>query len=563
MDANAGQGPLHPKIEEARDLMERGRLGRRDFVRIAALLGVGAGAAYALAGLPAPAEAADSTPFPVADPAAKKGGVLKVAMQVQPMDDPATYAWVEMSNQTRHIVEYLTFTGTDNITRPMLAESWEANDDLTVWTFKIRSGVRWHNGDLLTAQQVRASLERALDPELGAGGVTGLSTFAAMTALQDGETRMIPGSIETPDERTLVLRLQKPVLSVPEDCYNYPAAILHPSFKAPFSENPIGTGPFTLEELTVGERCVLKRVSQTTDGKPFEYWGGEVFLDEIHYYNFDEEAQLEALAAGTVDAIYEFGIEQLDLARSLLDAKIILAQTAQTLVCRMQVSQAPFDDPRVRKAIQLSVDREAVMRRAFPVGAVVAEDHHVAPLHPEYFRLPPLERDLDRARALLAEAGQEDLEITLDVGNTDGPWHQSVCEAIRDQFAEAGIRLTLNIMPPAEYWGIWKTSAFGATAWTHRPLGTMSLSLGYRSGVPWNETHFSDPEFDAALDAAEASLDVEERRAKMEEVERRLQEAAVILQPLWRPVLTLTKAKVQGYPAHPTQYHQFNKVWLA
>lgn len=563
MDASAGRGPHHPKIDEAKDLMASGRLDRREFVRIAALLGLGAGAAYTMAGLPAPARAEEGTPFPAASPEAKKGGVLRVAMQVQPMDDPATYAWVEMSNQTRHIVEYLTFTGTDNITRPMLAESWEANDDLTVWTFKIRAGVRWHSGEELTAQHVRASLLRAMDPDLGAGGVTGLSTFAAMTSLQDGKLTMLPGSIEAPDERTLVMRLQKPVLSVPEDCYNYPAAILHPSFEPPFSDNPIGTGPFTLSELIVGERCILKRVTETRDGKPFEYWGGDVFLDEIHYYNFNEAVQLEAVASGAVDAIYEFGIEQLDLARSLLDAKIILAQTAQTLACRMQVSQPPFDDPRVRKAIQLSIDREAVMRRAFPVGAVVAEDHHVAPLHPEYFRLPAMERNLEAARALLAEAGHEQLDITIDVGNTDGPWHQTVCEAIKEQLAEIGINLTVNVMPPSDYWGIWKTTAFGATAWTHRPLGTMSLSLGYRSGVPWNETHFSDPEFDAALDEAEATLDVEQRREKMEEVERRLQEAAVILQPLWRPVLTITKSKVQGYPAHPTQYHQFNKVWLA
>ena len=89
------------------------------------------------------------------------------------------------------------------------------------------------------------------------------------------------------------------------------------------------------------------------------------------------------------------------------------------------------------------------------------------------------------------------------------------------------------------------------------------LSLGYRSGVPWNETHFSSTEFDSALDEAEATLDVEERRAKMETVERLLQEAAVIIQPFWRPVFTMAKDYVQGYPAHPTQYHQFNRVWLS
>ncbi|WP_455374468.1 twin-arginine translocation signal domain-containing protein [Limibacillus halophilus] len=133
MEKKTNGSRIHPKVEEARDLMERGRMDRREFIRVAALLGVAAGAAYSMAGLPQPAYAQmGNMPFPDDDPNAKKGGILRVAMQVQKMEDPATFSWVEMSNQARHTLEYLTMTGTDNVTRPMLAESWEANDDLTV-----------------------------------------------------------------------------------------------------------------------------------------------------------------------------------------------------------------------------------------------------------------------------------------------------------------------------------------------------------------------------------------------------------------------------------------------
>ena len=90
----------------------------------------------------------------------------------------------------------------------------------------------------------------------------------------------------------------------------------------------------------------------------------------------------------------------------------------------------------------------------------------------------------------------------------------------------------------------------------------MVLSLGYRSGVPWNESGYSNPEFDKALDEAEATLDVEARRAKMEMVEKILQDDAVMLQPVWRPVFTIINEQVKGYAGHPTQYHQFNQVWL-
>lgn len=563
---------LHPKAKEAKDLMEAGRMNRREFVRIAALTGLAAGTAYAMAGLPDPVMAAemDNMPFPADDANAKEGGILKVAMQIQKMEDPATYSWVEMSNQTRHSLEHLAMTGPDNITRPMLAESWSASDDLKTWTFNIRKGVMWHNGDELTAEHIKWNVERWTDPAIGSSNV-GLSSISALVEEVDsgekddkGNAKMVKklraGAINVVDSHTIQFNLAKPVLSFPEDMYNYPTAILHPSFKAPFSDNPIGTGAYSLAELAVGDKCILKRITKTTDGKDFNYWGGKVYLDEIHYYNFDEDNQLTAFAGGDVDAIYEFSIEQMELAKAV-EGNIIAARTAQTLCCRFRITEAPFDDIRVRKAIVMACDNAAIKALVYPDGGDAGENHHVAPVHPEYFELPALKRDVEGAKALLKDAGKENLEITIDVGNTDGPWHQAVAEAMRDQLKDAGITLNVNVMPASNYWEIWDKTGFGATAWTHRPLGTMVLSLGYRSGVPWNETAFASPEFDAALDAAEATLDVDERRAKMETVEKILQDAAVMVQPLFRPVYTITSKNVNGYPAHPTQYHQFNKVW--
>lgn len=554
---------VHPKVLEARELMESGRMSRREFVRVSALLGVAAGAAYAMAGLPRPAHGqSDNLPFPQDDPEARHGGILRVGMEVQRMDDPATYSWTQMSNQSRHIIEYLTLTDPDNVTHPMLLESWEASDDLRSWTLHLRRGVRWHNGDEFNADDVIFNFERWLDPEVASSNAN-LSTFAALSEETDGERRMIEGGIERVDDHTVRLNLKNPVLSVAEDLYNYPTAIVHRSFEPPFSENPLGTGPFRLVEFATGDRCILERVTETDDGEPFEYWGGEVYLDGIHYYNYDRENQLPALASGDVDAIYEFGPEQLRFAQAL-NGQILAARTAQTLTIRMRLTEEPFDNEALRRAIVKGVDVRPFRDLIFDGDGDIGEHHHVSPIHPEYFELPMPERDVEEARHLLEEAGYPDgIELTVDCGNTDGPWQQAACEVMRDQLQEVGIMININVLPATRYWEIWDRTPFGATAWTHRPLGTMALSLGYRSGGSWNETAFESEEFDQALSEAEAVLDVEERRARMEKVERILQDAAVMVQPVWRPVYTMVAPRVRGYSAHPTQYHQYNKVWLA
>ena len=558
----------HPKVHEAFGLLKAGRMDRREFIRLAALLGTSAASAYALAGLPAPAFAASALPFPSDDPKAKAGGILKIAMQVQKMEDPATYSWVPMSNQTRHTLEYVTITGPDNVTRPMLAESWTAGEDLKSWTFSLRKGVMWHNGEELTADHIAWNIQRWLDPKTASSNV-GLSVFSAMveeTPEKDAKgkpvKRMVKGAVEVVDKYTIRFNLNKPVLSAPEDLYNYPTAIAHPSFKAPLSDNMIGTGPFALAELKVGDRCILKRVKKSTDGKDFSYWGGKVYLDEIHYYNFDGDNQLSAFASGDVDGVYEFSVEQMDLAKSL-DGALHIARTAQTIACRMQVDHKPFTDKRVRQAITKSVDNDVIKKLIYSTGGDVGQNHHVAPVHPDYAPLlPPLKRDIAAAKQLLSAAGYPNgLEVTIDVGNTGGSWEQTACESMRDQMKDAGITLRINVMPAAKYWEIWTKTPFGCTGWTHRPLGTMAMSLAYRTGVPWNESHYANPEFDKALDAAEATLDVNERKPKLMKAAQILQDDSIMIMPLFRPIYTMVGKNVHGYEGHPTQYHQFNKVW--
>src|SRR5262245_46465548 len=133
-----GRRPPHPYVPELQEHLRTGRLDRREFLRTVTLLGVTASAAYAMVG-----RLIGQPLVRRASAAGKMGGNLRCSMRVQPMTDPATFDWGERSNQARHILEYLTITGRDNITRPYLAEAWEASEDLRTWTLKLRPGVQW------------------------------------------------------------------------------------------------------------------------------------------------------------------------------------------------------------------------------------------------------------------------------------------------------------------------------------------------------------------------------------------------------------------------------------
>jgi len=141
--ARSQRFPHHPGVYQAMDHLRTGKMGRREFLRTATLLGVSLPVAGALlASCEKKGQQTTGTAATGGTP--KKGGTLRISMRCQEMTDPATFDWTEKSNVARQILEYLTITGPDNVTRPYLAESWLASDDLKTWTFKLRQGVKWN-----------------------------------------------------------------------------------------------------------------------------------------------------------------------------------------------------------------------------------------------------------------------------------------------------------------------------------------------------------------------------------------------------------------------------------
>ena len=542
-----------------RQLVDRS-IDRREFVRYAALLGMSATAAYTFA------SKITGEPFvaPAAAQALPKGGVLRIGMRCQDLKSPHTYSWVESSNSARQVLDYLTTTGVDNVTRPSLVEKWDATPDLKTWTLRLRRNVKWHSGRQFTADDVVWNLKRVLDPKTGSS-VLGLMKGFLLEDYETGEkddkgnpkksSRLWDANaIQKVDDFTVKLNGKTAQLAVPEQLFHYPFLILDPAENGEFKVGSNGTGAFTLVENEVGRRQVLKARKQP-------YWGGGPYLDQLEFIDLgdDPAASVAALASKQVDGLYGADIVQLEALQKIPHVQMYQVTTAYTATARMQPVK-PFDDKRVRQAMRYAIDSNAVLQIAHRGLGQPGEHHHVSPVHPEYAKLPALPHDVARAKKLLAEAGYPN-GIDVEIACKPYPaWELLAVQTMVEQWKEAGIRVKINVMPSTQYWEVWTKVPFGFTTWAHRPLGIMSLALAYRSGGSWNESKYSNPEFDKLLTQAEGTLDVSSRREIMARLESILQDDGPIVQPVWRAIFTFHDKRVQGFKPHPTLYIFANQL---
>ena len=374
---------------------------------------------------------------PFAAQAQAKKDTITIGMVLEPPGlDPTTGAAAAIGEIVHYnIFEGLTKINADASVTPLLAESWTLSPDLKTYTFKLRAGVKFHDGEPLTSADAKFSFEKAAAPD----------STNKQKAFFSGVAK-----IETPDPLTLAVTFKDPN---PDALFLFglsPAVIVSAKSAPTNSTKPTGTGPFKLDSWTKGSSVTLVKWDGFRDPAAIKL--GKVTFRIIN----DPAAQVAALLAGDVDAIPRFGaVQSVGQFQSDARCSVSVGGTEGKTIVAMNNKKKPLDDVRVRRAISYAIDRKAIIDGAMngygkPIGS------HTVPIDPGYVDLTgTYPYDPDRARALLKEAGvATPLNLTLTL--PPPAYARQGGEIVAAQLAKVGINAKIENVE----WAQWLSGAY-------------------------------------------------------------------------------------------------------
>ena len=511
--------------------LRAGRIGRRDFMRGAAALGLSMGIVSPLV--------AQETP--------KRGGRLRVGMvgggTSETLDPNRSLNEIDIA-RTHVLFDQLTDIGPGGEIVNVLAEEFSPNADGSVWKIRVRSGVTFHDGSPLRAQDVAYSFRYILDPETKSQGAKEL------TFLQ-------PQNVRAVDDTTVELELDQPIVMLPVVLSSRAIYMFKEGTKD--FEQPIGTGAFKFEKWTRAERSLFSR----HDG----YWrNGRPHLDELEIIAIDDaSARVNALAAGQIDALAHLDPKLAKVVEANPNLETLNKPSGVYTCQYMFVDVPPFDDPMVREAMRLLVDRQQIVDNALLGFGRVGNDLSNW-FDTDYAgELPQRAHDPEKARDLLKKAGHDNLSISLATSDVAVGMVDS-STLIAEQAKQAGVTVNIDKAPADQYWSThYLQTPFGCTHWGYRPLDSQ-IAQGMNSNAPFNETHWMREDFDKLTNEARKTLDEGKRRELWVAAQTMLWEEGGYI--IWGFLDNLdahaNKVKgLEGSVVRPLGWYAFEDVWLA
>ncbi|MFC7395794.1 ABC transporter substrate-binding protein [Chelatococcus sp. GCM10030263] len=450
---------------------------------------------------------------------------IVVGMAIEPTGlDPTVAAPVAIGQVTwQNLFQGLVRIDRDGKVQPQLAKSWTISPDGLTYRFTLQAGVKFHNGEPFDAGTAKFSLDRARSDTSTNPQKQFFAVIEAVTA---------------PDPVTLVVTLKQPAGNL---LYwlGWPAAVMVEPKSAPTNRTePIGTGPFKFVRWAKGDRVELHRNG--------DYWdkARPIRLDEATFrFVGDPQAQAAALRAGDVDAFPEFGAPELYGAFQK-DGRFatIVGNTEMKVVAGMNGRRKPFDDPRVRQALMMAVDRNLLVEGAWsglgkPIGS------HYTPNDPGYIDLTDIHPyDKEKARSLLNEAGYPNgLSFTIKVPQMS--YATRSAEILQAMFAEIGVTMTIV---PTEFPAKWVSEVFTGhdfdmTIVAHAE--PMDIAIYARPDYYFG---YRNPAFDETIAKAEQTTDEEARLKLYQAAQRQLAEDVPALYLFVMPKLGIWDTKLRG-----------------
>lgn len=538
------------------DELVGGELDRQEFLRRATVFGLGAGTMGLLLRYIGEAEPAFGAATAVGQ---KKGGTLRVgATAVGSSFEPVLLREAGTLALAGICGEYLTFSNQQLQVKPWLATSWKPNAELTVWTFQLRRGVKFHNGKTLTADDVVTSFKQYMAAPTS-------QLFSAIP-----KSLLGPEGVIKKGPYTVEFRLKAPNNAFPQlvSQTSY-QAIIQPAAIADkpgtwVASGMIGTGAFRFKSGEPNRRVELVRFPA--------YWGGAPPLDGVVMIWYEGTApQVLALRGGQIDLCVQLNAQEAETFRNKSRFRIFDAPTASHRMFGLRVDRDPFREARVRRAIALALNRPDIIQRILLGAGTLGND---SPFWSKYPSTDPSikqrKQNLELARALLRAAGQENLKFTLTTWN--GLDHPDHAQAIQAAGRQAGIDISLEVQSSSEYYGggadyyattPWINRPATLTEYGHRGVPNLYVTAAYMSDGIWNASHYKNPEFDAAARSYLSAAEIAAQRKATKRMAGLLLRDTPVITDYFITFVTAGTAKVQSYRAEGISHVRVAKTFLA